>query len=44
MGHRRNAAHRGRSPLISGPHFRDYHLLLDVHAEQLFAMTDPLAE
>jgi len=29
---------------MSGPHFRDYHLLLDEHAEQLFAMTDPLAE
>jgi len=29
---------------ISGPHFRDYHLLLDEHAEQLFAMTDPIAE
>src|SRR5216110_2624393 len=29
---------------MSGPHFRDYHLLLDGHAEQLFAMTDPVAE
>src|SRR5438128_8474093 len=29
---------------VSGPHFRDYHLLLDEHAEQLFAMTDPIAE
>jgi starvation-inducible DNA-binding protein len=29
---------------ISGPHFRDYHLLLDEHADQLFAMTDPIAE
>jgi starvation-inducible DNA-binding protein len=29
---------------MSGPHFRDYHLLLDQHAEQLFAMTDELAE
>lgn len=29
---------------MSGPHFRDYHLLLDEHADQLFAMTDPLAE
>ena len=29
---------------ISGPHFRDYHLLLDEQAEQLFAMTDPIAE
>jgi starvation-inducible DNA-binding protein len=29
---------------MSGPHFRDYHLLLDEHSEQLFAMTDPIAE
>jgi starvation-inducible DNA-binding protein len=29
---------------MSGPHFRDYHLLLDEHAEQLFAMTDSIAE
>jgi starvation-inducible DNA-binding protein len=29
---------------LSGPHFRDYHLLLDEQAEQLFAMTDPIAE
>ena len=29
---------------MSGPHFRDYHLLLDEHADQLFAMTDPVAE
>ena len=29
---------------ISGPHFRDYHLMLDEHAEQLFAMTDDIAE
>jgi starvation-inducible DNA-binding protein len=29
---------------MSGPHFRDYHLLLDEQAEQIFAMTDPLAE
>jgi len=29
---------------MSGPHFRDYHLLLDEHAEQLFNMTDPIAE
>src|SRR5690554_6307929 len=29
---------------MSGPHFRDYHLLLDEHASQLFAMTDPIAE
>jgi starvation-inducible DNA-binding protein len=29
---------------MSGPHFRDYHLLLDEQADQLFAMTDDLAE
>src|SRR3984893_10305744 len=29
---------------ISGPHFRDYHLLLDEQGEQIFAMTDELAE
>jgi len=29
---------------VSGPHFRDYHLLLDEQAEQIFAMTDVLAE
>lgn len=29
---------------MSGPNFRDYHLMLDEHGEQLFAMTDPLAE
>ena len=29
---------------ISGPHFRDYHLLLDEQADQLYAMTDPIAE
>ena len=29
---------------MSGPHFRDYHLLLDEHADQIFAMTDALAE
>ena len=29
---------------MSGPHFRDYHLLLDEHADQIFAMTDVLAE
>jgi starvation-inducible DNA-binding protein len=27
-----------------GPHFRDYHVLLDEQAAQLFAMTDPIAE
>ena len=29
---------------VSGPHFRDYHLLLDEQAEQIFAVTDPVAE
>src|SRR5512138_2641737 len=29
---------------MSGPHFRDYHLLLDEHADQIFAMTDAIAE
>jgi starvation-inducible DNA-binding protein len=29
---------------VSGPHFRDYHLLLDEQAEQIFAITDELAE
>lgn len=29
---------------MSGPHFRDYHLLLDEQSEQIFAMTDPIAE
>ena len=29
---------------MSGPHFRDYHLLLDEQATQLYAMTDPIAE
>ena len=29
---------------ISGPHFRDYHLLLDEQADQLYAATDPIAE
>ena len=29
---------------MSGPHFRDYHLLLDEQADQVFAMTDPIAE
>ena len=29
---------------LSGPHFRDYHLLLDEQGDQLFAMTDPIAE
>jgi starvation-inducible DNA-binding protein len=29
---------------MSGPHFRDYHQLFDEQADQLFAMTDPIAE
>jgi starvation-inducible DNA-binding protein len=29
---------------LSGPHFRDYHLLFDEQGDQLFAMTDPIAE
>src|ERR1044071_6332611 len=29
---------------MSGPHFRDYHLFLDEQSDQLFAMTDPIAE
>src|ERR1700712_2954774 len=29
---------------MSGPHFRDYHLLLDDQGDQLYAMTDPIAE
>src|SRR6267154_303116 len=29
---------------MSGPHFRDYHLMLDEHADQIFAVTDPIAE
>jgi starvation-inducible DNA-binding protein len=29
---------------MSGPHFRDYHLLLDEQGEQIFEMTDELAE
>jgi starvation-inducible DNA-binding protein len=29
---------------MSGPHFRDFHLMLDEHGDELFAMTDPLAE
>ncbi|MGE3742228.1 MAG: Dps family protein, partial [Geminicoccaceae bacterium] len=27
-----------------GPHFRDYHLMLDEHGEQIFATTDDIAE
>lgn len=29
---------------MSGPHFRDYHLLLDDQSNQIFAITDPMAE
>ncbi|MCC0057683.1 MAG: DNA starvation/stationary phase protection protein [Hyphomicrobiaceae bacterium] len=29
---------------VSGPHFRDYHLLFDEQAAELFALTDPIAE
>jgi starvation-inducible DNA-binding protein len=29
---------------VSGPHFRDYHLLLDDHATEIFAMVDAIAE
>lgn len=29
---------------VSGPHFRDYHILLDEQAAQIFAMTDAIAE
>src|SRR5579872_394846 len=29
---------------ISGPHFRDYHLMLDEHGDQIFATTDAIAE
>src|SRR5271155_3515755 len=29
---------------MSGRHFRDYHLLLDEQSDQIFAMTDPIAE
>jgi starvation-inducible DNA-binding protein len=29
---------------VSGPHFRDYHLLLDEHGDQIFAITDAIAE
>ena len=29
---------------LSGPHFRDYHLMFDEQADQVFAMTDPIAE
>lgn len=29
---------------LSGPRFRDYHLMFDEHGEQLFMMTDAIAE
>jgi starvation-inducible DNA-binding protein len=29
---------------MSGPHFRDYHLMLDEQSDQIFAMTDAIAE
>jgi starvation-inducible DNA-binding protein len=29
---------------MTGKHFRDYHLLLDEHSDQIFAMTDDIAE
>jgi starvation-inducible DNA-binding protein len=29
---------------VSGPNFHDYHILLDEQADQLYAMTDPIAE
>jgi starvation-inducible DNA-binding protein len=29
---------------VSGPHFRDYHVMLDEQADQIYASTDPLAE
>ena len=29
---------------VSGPHFRDYHLLLDDQSDQIYAMIDPIAE
>jgi starvation-inducible DNA-binding protein len=29
---------------LSGPHFRDYHLLLDEHADQIFSISDDIAE
>ena len=29
---------------LSGPNFRDYHLMLDEQGDQLYAMTDPIAE
>ena len=29
---------------VSGPHFRDYHLMMDEQADQIFAIADPIAE
>src|SRR5204862_1459069 len=29
---------------VSGPHFRDYHLMFDEQADQIYAMGDPIAE
>ena len=29
---------------VSGPHFRDYHLMLDEQADEIYAMGDPIAE
>src|SRR5450432_4720178 len=29
---------------MSGPHFRDYHVMLDEQADQIYAMADPIAE
>jgi starvation-inducible DNA-binding protein len=29
---------------MNGPHFRDYHLLLDEHGDQIYAMADEIAE
>jgi starvation-inducible DNA-binding protein len=29
---------------LSGPHFRDYHLMFNEHGDQIFAMADPIAE
>ncbi len=29
---------------VSGPHFRDYHLMFDEQGDELYAMTDPIAE
>lgn len=29
---------------MSGPHFRDYHLLLDEHSDEIYGITDPIAE